>query len=104
MLYFEKAMNGEIRNFAIRFSRQGKATFAELFEVEENDGLVNLGVMTIANPHYTDQFVKKIGTKIALTYLLDILSDPEAVADTTVLLDKEDRAKIWAEFFKTHKK
>lgn len=98
MFYFEIGKT----TYAVKFLRDGvnrTTTIAELYEVVEGK-LVHTGAFGIASVHYTDQFVKKVGRKVALSYLLDGLS----LEDSVPLFTKEDRTLIWSKYFETFKK
>ena len=87
--------------YKIKFYRTGKTTVAELQQVT-GDSIVSLGEYGVSNPHYKDVFQKKIGRKRALENLLKGLSNPDT--EPSILLSKEDRAKIWEAYFERHKK
>lgn len=93
MIYFEK----DGKTYGIQFSYTGAnrtTTVAELVEVEDR-GIFHTGVMGVASLHYMDRFVKRVGRKVALSYLLEFLSDEEQEVYPQLLLNKEDRTKIW---------
>ena len=109
--------------YHIKFYRTGVTTVAELFEVNSGytdadssdmPAMTSLGVYGIARPHYTDRFEKKIGRRVALTHLLENLTERyeddgfggEVVfkSEGPITLTKEDRELIWAKYFETHRK
>lgn len=101
-MYFE--LNKQ--TYQIKFYREGTTTSAELFEVsktpEGENAIMHTGIAGIASLHFSDRFVKKVGRVVALTKLLEILSDHDT--DYGRVLSREDRKTIWEAYFKTHKK
>jgi len=96
-MFFE--LNG--KTYGVKFSRTGTRTFAEWVEVEE-DGINHTGIFGVSSVHHTDKFVRKVGRVVALTNLLKTLSNPDT--DYDMVLQKEDRKKIWETYFKSHRK
>lgn len=95
---------GETNTYSIKFSRNGTTTYAELWVVEEW-GLDPTGLLGIANLYYKDNFVKSKGRKAALARLLVRMNEVSAGEDVPVFsLTKEDREKIWAKYFETHRR
>lgn len=107
----------EGKTYRIKFYRTGMTTVAELFEVTktvddlgDDTAMSSLGIYGIARPHHTDRFEKKVGRKVALAHLLVALSDHEDEDGNLVesvgpiVLDRADRAMIWAKYFESHKK
>jgi hypothetical protein len=92
------------KRYGVKFSRNGTTTYAELVKVQEW-GLDYPGLVGIATLHPRDRFVKKTGRKVALAGLLYRMNEVSA-GDTEpeFNLTKEDRAKIWEEYFRSHKK
>lgn len=96
----------EIRGvtYQVRFHREGTTTFAQLFQVQSDGTLVKLEGEGIATLYYTDRFEKSKGRKEALADLLWKYSVPDVEGEIPEGLDKEDRQKIWTEYFLHFKK
>lgn len=110
-MFFELEGN----TYRIKFYRTGVTTVAELFEVKktvddlgDDTAMTSLGVYGIARPYHTDRFEKSTGRKVALANLLKNLSyewmNDEEPDPRPVVLEREDRAMIWAKYFESHKK
>ncbi len=93
------------KTYRVKFSRTDTTTYANLIRVEPDAGLVETNIVGIASLYHKDKFVKSTGRKIALAHLLERMNEISA-GDTEpeFTLTREDRANIWAEYFKTHKK
>lgn len=96
-MFFEKDGN----TYGIKFYYEGHnrtTTVAELVEVSD-EGVVHTGIVGIASLDSRDRFVKKIGRRLALTHLLEALSDEAFVEENGgVLLIRKDRAQIWNQY------
>lgn len=93
------------QEYVIRFEHDAydKWTTASLYEVnfdENGKAIIPETPVQIeyANCHYKDTFTKKTGRKVALARLLQWMSN------NRFMLTKEDRARIWTEYFNTHSK
>lgn len=106
------------KTWAVKFSRQGTTTLADLFRVTD-EGLVATGIQGVAKVYYTDRFEKSQGRKEALANLLDkvsihyqeVLDDDGYLVDivpvypdTPLVLNKEMRTQIWDQYFQSHRK
>lgn len=85
------------KEYVVKFYRTGDTTpktttNAELF-LKEGESLVPVGVKGIAKLHHKDKFVRKVGLKVALSKLIELL-----------VLPKEIRQYIWNKFFESHRK
>lgn len=92
------------KTFAVKFSRQGTTTFANLFIVGAGGELVPTEFEGMALLFHTDRFEKSKGRKIALADLLFQFEKPETGGIIAKGLSKEDRKKIWEIYFKTHRR
>lgn len=101
MFYFGK----DDKTYGVRFEREGTTTLAWLIRVDKVEGLVDTGLVGIAQLHPSDNMVKKVGRKLALARLLHRMTEISAGdIEPEFVLTKEDRENIWAEYFKNHKK
>jgi hypothetical protein len=93
------------QTYGVKFTRNGTTTRAELVRVDEIIGLDFTGLVGISSLYYKDRFVKSTGRKVALANLIERMQQVSA-GDTEpeFTLTKEDRAKIWEAYFKSHKK
>lgn len=99
-MFFE--LNG--KTYGVKFHREGTTTLASLFVVGEGGELTATTVQGIAVLHHNDRFEKSKGRKVALADLLYDISIPDEEGPVPQGLTKEDRAKIWEEYFKKHNK
>lgn len=108
MFYFKK----KGVTYGIKIEREQNTTLAHLVEVDSERGIVHLGIMGIAYLHPNDKMVKRIGRKLAIARLMQIISNSKAgkrlrqemnITDGPVLTKKE-RENIWAELRKINEK
>lgn len=99
-MFFE--LNG--KTYQVRFRRDGLSTFAIIFEVQADGTLRQLEGVGFVTLYYKDRYSKSQGRKEALADLLWKYQVPEEGGEIPEGLDKEARAKIWAEYFKVFKK
>lgn len=97
-MYFEL----ENKTYCVKFYRQNTTTFAELLAVTD-EGLSYTGLIAFAILHPNDRFEKSKGRKVALAYLLEILSDHNTESPFNPL-KKEQRQYIWQKYFERHNK
>lgn len=92
------------KTYLVKFRREGTTTFALLFRVEKDEGLVPLMGVGVASLYFKDRFEKAKGRKVALADLLWKYSIPDSEGEIPEGIDKETREKIWIEYFKQFKK
>jgi len=95
-------LNG--KTYSVRFSRLNTTTLASLSVVKENGTLVETGIQGTATLYHTDRFEKSKGRKVALADLLWQVERPDDEGVIPEGLSKEDKTKIWDEYFKNHRK
>src|SRR5689334_10009170 len=71
MIYFEK----DNKTYGIKIEREGTTTLAHLVEVDDERGITYTGIVGISFLHPNDQMVKKIGRKLAIARLVQLISD-----------------------------
>jgi hypothetical protein len=91
------------QTYSVKFMLEGKSTIATLYKVDGDNGLLMTGIFGTATLYYLDKFDKKKGRKEALA---DLLINMELIFNTigNYKFSKEDRTKIWEEYFRNHKK
>lgn len=100
---FFQLKNG--KTYAVKFSREQTTTLAYWAEVKDDGKLYYTGEVGIASLDSRDRFQKKIGRVVALTNLLNIMSNPDNFDEfSSVLLDREDRKAIWTAYFENHRR
>lgn len=92
------------KTFRVKFLRVGRTYMAEL-QLVTKEGIISTKFVGTARCDSRDKFVKSTGRKIALADLLWQISPVDQESEILPEgLSKEDREKIWAEYFKNHKK
>lgn len=96
-------LNNEL--LAVKFSRNGTRTRAELCRFDNDAGiLIQTNIVGESFPHKGDRFTKSKGRKYALRNLFKRMNELSAGYDELEYpVSKEDRTKIWEIYFQSHR-